>query len=481
MNNKTKRHIGWQKLTVLVSIYFYLSLLIFLLLSDILFNDEKSIWFFSVLGILIFIFINYSYKKNTEKIFDLYTITIWFMFLFNFGQCFAWAFNIHEEGEIGTVALFRYFIPDSLDIVKAQLVFLMCVVMFHGTVIFLKNKNPSEILAERVIYFEKKSLFLASKISALFLIPMEFYYTIRNYIQAKNYGYGSLYYGDLANQGSKIIAILDYAFFPCLVGLLIGGNYKKNVKRFVYFVFFIYMGFNLLSGDRGSWIYRLFILIWMHHTYYKKIKKKQFFTYSIISFILLHIVVAIVSVRNQGVTFESIMQALSFAKVNPVVSSLFEMGGSMGVNIVVIRDNIKYPLGNSYLLSFLGAISTKITKVIGIDYITLTRWFSQEYLEISWGAAFTIFSEGVVNFGIYLSPFIFIVYGIFFKKILNLERKNIFSPIKQYMYISIVSFFLNMIRNTMHDFLRGVIFGVLPLLILVRIIKNFNRRKYSND
>ena len=477
MINRKKIYFSWKNSTVLISAYLYLLFLILFLLCDSFFKDNIPIFIFSILGVLVFIFINYSYKKNTGRIFDLYIITIWFMFLFNFGQCFAWAFNIHYEGEIGSTVLFRYFVPNSLDIVRAQLAFLMCIIVFHGTIIFFKNSKTKKMVSKEMISKERGTLFKASKLMALFIIPTEFYYTVTNYIQAKNYGYGSLYYGELAEQGSKILTVLNYSFFPCLVGLLVGSNYRKNIRQLVYLVFFIYVLLNLLLGDRGSWIYTLFILIWMHHTYYVKISKKNFFIFIIVSFLLLYLVFAIVSVRNQGINFNSVVNALSSSTTNPIISALFEMGGSMGINIIVIRDNIKYPLGNSYLLSLLGAISTRIPKIFDINYITLTRWFSQEYLGIAWGAAFTIFAEGIVNLGVYFAPLIFVLYGILLKKVLLLKRNSYLSPIRIYIYLSIVSFFLNMIRNTMHDFIRGVFFGILPLLILVRIIKEFNRRK----
>lgn len=461
--------------TLVVGFFAYVIYLItYLWIFDMSDVPEFVVWFFSVVGIAEFAYILCSYKKRSGVLFNLYTIAIILMFIFNFGQCFAWAFGIHIEGEIGSEVLLRHTRPTSIDILKAQIVFMISVMLFHVASVCDDCRMVDVSLADNrnnKINNESNVVFVASAILSCAVIPATLYNSYSNLIQAWEYGYGSLYYGDLASNTNVIIAVLQYSFFPCLIGLLIGSNYKKSVSVFVYSIFLFYLAINLLSGDRGSWFYPLLILIWMRHRFYKKIRVKKFFLYAIIAFLSLYVVSAIVSVRNIGITFENVVNALTTAKNNAFLESIFEMGGSMGVNIIVIKDGVNYPIGNSYFLALIGSITTQIPKFFNVQYVTLTRWFSQEYLGIGWGAAFTIVAEAVVNFGVLLAPLLFVFLGRIFKKPLNAGYRTHLLPNKVVIHISISFFFMSMIRNTMHDFMRGMFFGILPLMFVIFLVK----------
>ncbi len=460
-------------ISIIIGLFAYIIyLLVYLWISEKNNVSKAMVYLFSIIGIIEFIYILYSYKKRTGILFSLYTIVILLMFIFNFGQCFAWAFGIHVDGEIGSTMLFRYMKPETIDILRAQIVFLISVMLFHVANICDRYKITTVKMSDSNFKKDSNSVYYASIILSCIVIPATLYYIVMNYIQAKTHGYGSLYYGDLANNSNVVIAILQYLFIPCLIGLLIGSNYKKAVRIFVYSIFSFFLIINLLSGDRGSWFYPLLILIWMHHRYYKRIKTRQFIIYVFASFIALYIIAAIVSVRNTGISGESIINALSTTKSNAFLESLIEMGGSMGVNIIVISDKLKYPIGNSYFLALVGSITTQIPEIFGVKYVTLTRWFSQEYLHISWGAGFTMVAETVVNFGVLFGPLVFFVFGRIFRNILNTGNLNKLNSSKSVIYISIAYFFMNMIRNTMHDFMRGIFFGIFPLILMINFVKS---------
>lgn len=241
------------------------------------------------------------------------------------------------------------------------------------------------------------------------------------------------------------------------------------------------MMFGLLSGDRGGWFYMLLILLWMHNTFYKRMSIRKVILLSVGGILSLYIISAIVRVRNTDLSMLSILNELSSYKNNPVLDSIFEMGSTMGVTIVTIHDNLHYPLGNSYLMSLFGAITTHIPKFFGIDYITVTRWFSQEYLEIKWGAGYSIIAEAIINFGLYFAPLTFIVFAKLFFKILRVKSDNINSALKMYVSIAVASFLMNMIRNTTHDCIRGVVFGILPIMIIYSFISQKERGGIMND
>src|SRR5699024_12294107 len=63
-------------------------------------NYDGTIFFLSWLGILIAIYIFYTWYKMTGKVFSLYTIFMLFFFLFNYVHPLMWAFGIYQPYEI---------------------------------------------------------------------------------------------------------------------------------------------------------------------------------------------------------------------------------------------------------------------------------------------------------------------------------------------------------------------------------------------
>ena len=130
----------------------------------------------------------------------------------------------------------------------------------------------------------------------MIVIPITIIKILKTISYSLTYGYVALYYSDF--QLSSIYSYAETLFFPVLVGILIGSNYKK--KRLVYLIFALYAGLYLMAGERGNWLYKLVILLWMHHNFYKKIDYKKFIKFFIIGFFSLYIVSFVVVFRNTG-------------------------------------------------------------------------------------------------------------------------------------------------------------------------------------
>ena len=76
------------------------------------------------------------------------------------------------------------------------------------------------------------------------------------------------------------------------------------------------------------------------------------------------------------------------------------MGGSMAPVIVLQKYGWDiWPYYNSYMLSILTMLTTKIATILDIPFGFIGSWFSQEYLKISYGAGFSIIAEAVMNYG----------------------------------------------------------------------------------
>src|SRR5699024_11364619 len=111
------------------------------------------------------------------------------------------------------------------------------------------------------------------------------------------HGYGALYY-DSNKTNIIIFNLLNRMFFPCLVGLLVGSNFKKSVRYTVYSIFIFYLIINLLSVDSGSWVYVVILLLFLSHTFYKKFKWKQILSGSVFVFFFLHLIDVIIDLRK---------------------------------------------------------------------------------------------------------------------------------------------------------------------------------------
>ncbi len=450
-----------------------LSIAYFIIYAAVDSNDvtRNTVTLFSVIGVLEFGFILYSHKILSGKYFDLYSIFILLMFMFNFGQCLCWAFGIHIDGEIGDSLMWNNARASAWDIYRAQVVFLQCVTLFHLAASY--KTSPSTPLKlhreESELYSQQKtSMFLAGCVLSALVVPLSLYSSVMDFLQAGTYGYGSLYYGDMA-QKNPILTYADFMFIPCLVTLLISGDYKRKIRYIVYAVFAVYSVFEIASGNRGSWFYAVLLFLWMHHTYHKKISRKTFALMIVAAFLSLYILLAINTVRNSGISGDSIKNALTSTETNPFFSFLFEMGNSMGVNIMIIDEKPVFPLGNSYIASFFGSVTSAIPELFGVDYVTVSRWFSQDYLGITWGAAFTIVAEAVLNFGAYLGPFVFALIGVIFKKPLNVAVNK--SPLKTFVYIVLSFALMAAVRNCAHDFFKQVFFSVVPIAVLTIVVE----------
>ena len=73
----------------------------------------------------------------------------------------------------------------------------------------------------------------------------------------------------------------------------------------VYVIFGLYTGLQLLSGDRGNWLYSLVILFWLH-TYYRKVPIIKYFKYFIIGIVGVYFLNVVTIVRDSGTGLSSL-------------------------------------------------------------------------------------------------------------------------------------------------------------------------------
>ncbi|WP_336746784.1 O-antigen polysaccharide polymerase Wzy [Bacillus cereus] len=491
-----RRNMKIGSITILLAVFGYLLYLLTLSLGNNVASYNEIIFALSWLGIFLVVYVITTWYKLSGTIFSPYTIFMLFFFLFNFGQCFMWAFGIHNPSEIGKVPMFNGFgTPSGEDIVHAQGLTLACILMFHsGAVLCYKNRAKKSVKAMEdnpTIFkdYNKRtlnSIFYVCLIVSLVVIPLELYNSYSELRLASIYGYNSLYYSDLASTDATFIGLLQRMFFPCLVGLLIGSKYNRKVQVVVYIIFSIYMFLNLLAGDRGSWVYKIIILAWLSHACYKPIKFKKFVKYMVVGIVFLYFITAIVSVRDTGLSSATIAQAfesISFEE-SPIIGAIFEMGGSMKPAIVLQKYGWDvWPYGNTYLLAILGMVTNKVIYLLDIPFALPSAWFSQGYLGLSWGAGFSIVAEALLNAGPFFAPLILIIVGYLVTSMIYIDKTMIYMerPLKFFFVASTLHFFIPMTRNELHVQLKDWFYGLLVLCILILIVRNLPFRSSNNS
>lgn len=441
--------------------------------------SSNAIFFASWLGIIVCIIYVIVWKKLTGKYFTPLNIFLAFFAIFNFGQCFLWAFGVHSNNEIGKQLIFSSITADNLLIYKAQLLFIICYIAFNtGAICIWSNKNIKEI--KPISYkninndLKYKTLFITSTILSFYAIPTTLYQAVIKLRYSQIYSYHDLYYGMVSSSLSNpIIVIGTQMFFISLIGLLIGSGFRKNIRRFVYFIFILYASLSLLCGDRGEWIKPLIFLIWTHMTLYKPIDTKKAIKLIIISFVGLYFMTAIVNLRNIGLSIDGFITALSSSDFNPITSILLEFGQSMGICMIVIKNHVICPYGNTYLMTLPTLFGTGIgNKLFGLNYVQLHTWFPLEYLKINYGTDFSIIGEAVLNYGEYIAPIILFIEGLIISKIAFMPYKYNEDPLKLCLSISCMSSIVKIARSTVWLTMNEICFTVILFSLLYIVIKN---------
>lgn len=481
----------------------------------------------SWIGIFAFSFCIFNYRKITGKWFTLYTIYFVFLCLFMFGQCFMWAFGIHDEGEIGKVNLFHFGVPATNNgILLAQSLSILGIIMFHsGFCLFYKdnrkkqendlihdsnssidqepfininmrnelnkNKENSDISQEELAHtisdsgYKDNELFVVSCIACLFGSISTFYSLARTIYVNRVFGYGAtLYNSEVVASQINIILLLRILFFPSLVGILIASNFNLKARRFVYVLFGVFSFVSLMAGDRGEWIFPLLLLFWIHHNYVNPINFRKLIIYVLFGVVLVFVSVAVRNVRISGVTVSKIVDSM-FSGDNAIFSAFFEFGRGMQHSVILIeRGWNAYPYGNTYLLALLGMVTEAVPRMLIPGYSSLATWYSTKFLSISYGAGFSIIAEALINLGPVFFWIPLFVFGAVFAKYLigSKSKKKVNNVISLFMKISITYCALQGIRNTLLVSLKTFFFSTALIFVATYVVKSIrkNRSKFSH-
>ena len=473
-------------ITLIIFIILYLLSIVYIpLLDNYNSNLDLISYFFSWVGIFITFYVIVTWYKIEHNFFSPYLIFWVFFFIFNYGQPLMWALGIHLPTEIGVgyTASLGIIIP-KVTVVKTQIYTCLCLLAFHSGALFCYKTKPFFRQINKIkLRSTYKAIWLTGILLGIISIPSTIFRSYIFFRVAFLYGYKALYYSSYVSQGG-ILMILEFFFLPSLICLLIGSRYKKQVSYFVYFIFGIYLTLNLLSGDRGSWVYKLIVFMWLHNQYHK-INFKKIIKYFVVGIAFLYIIYAIVAFRNLGlanITFDDLKEII-FGQTSPLIKLFFEMGGSMAIlsSLILFPDiRIAWRYGNTYLTAFLGVISTRLLSFLDIPFVLVDNWFSQDYLGISWGTGFSMIGEAYLNGGFYLAPIIIFLLGLIIGSILYIN-KNIDllkNPMKYYFVAVSLSIVIGLSRGTIYLYYKQWFYSVLFVYVIIYFISEIFKKRY---
>lgn len=460
---------------IIINVYIATLLsLILIPMSKINFHYDFNVtrFIFSWLGIILYINAVICFKKVCNAWVNTLSIFITFLFLFSYGQCILWAFGIHVDGEIGTTKLFsNYIIRSSDEIIKTQIVScLYFQYLIIGTLLFKHKKKRVHNIQkiQKIIY--KVSVYLSAVV-----IPLTLLYIIYTIQYSAQYGYTALYYSDFSTEKfTSIMRLVEIYFFPCLVGILIGSNYGQKQRKIVYFILLCYSLLYLIAGERGNWIYKVIIIFWLEFKYHRKFDILKFIKYMILGTVSLYLVSIVVNIRGVGLSNISLVDIVSSFDISkfPIFTFISEMGGTMGVFLIVLCSNFSWNYSNSYLTAILGIPTTKIPSLLGLDIVLASNVLSNDFLQISWGTGFSMFSEAYMNFGFFGGGICCLIIGLFISSILYLpDQYNIQSqPLAIFFAITSLDIFCGWSRSIALTPLRNWFRGPCLLILLFYLL-----------
>ena len=339
----------------------------------------------------------------------------------------GWAFGIHSEGEIGTQSLFyRLGFPTSIDLLRTQLIVLLGGFMIYIGALFTRSyQRVPDSSPLPPVSCQAHHLYAFCKLLLPIAVVCRFYMLLVNAKNAHMYGYTALYYDASVQHVNVVVAILARQFFPAIIGLLVGCQFKKHI-RLAYVLVIVNAILGLSVGDRGGWLYFTLIFFILLHYYYKPLNFWKIALGIGTGYGMLAILVAVRMIRNKGVSIAGLLEILTTASINPLSDALREAGGTMKITTALVMEGYDiFPYGNTFLYGLLTAPSTDLISILHLNYQKLSGWFSQTYLGISNGAAFSIIGEMVLNYGPYFFAPFMVLFGLFIGFITKIEHRSL--------------------------------------------------------
>lgn len=289
------------------------------------------------------------------------------------------------------------------------------------------------------------------------------------FLQKRGYGileFGS-YFVQIGFTGLTLIHFIKYN----------GLKISKNLPLFIFLI--SYLLFFLIGGERGE-IVKVLIPIIGAYAIVKGLPKKLTVVIVPISIFLMHFLSILRAYNVRDVNFALIADIFDSGRINPVING--ELLASTNVDVNILNDLASGNLNLKYGFTYFESILSILPRFFYSNRPeSLTEWYVRTYdynvYSKGGGLAFSIISEGVVNFGYFGGILGGIITGSLICIITNYMRKVDKPFFNILLGLVTLSFCLLLQRSGVGPMLKVYLFGAfIPLFLM-----NYFFDKLSNN
>lgn len=456
-----------------------------------------SIYFISIIGLVMMGYIVTSWKGVYYRIFSPYIIIVFTLYLTLCGQSVAWAFGLKAGYRDLRYVAYKAITFSNNELCHALLYSYLCIMALHLTVLAYVNttthkmKNYDSKLKKKSntiqITAVDKGLYDILVLFGLLMIVIAIIPYLKTNLQSyaimQTSGYGAQY--ESVSYGLDSIGAKIADFFPVGVVTLLFAWGKKNEFNkqnyelkfiFAYLMVAVHLFVQLLLSQRTGVILFAVAILFLYFSD-KKIQKKWLFL-GILGCIALMAGMRLVDMIRSG-SVTDLTEFFSYAadkENNPVLDFLGDIGWNLMTTLEfqkVIPSVHGYGYGSSYLVSMTSIIPNLNFWAVhpAYQYGNISGWL-QEYLGFSFGIGCTPVAESYYNFGA-LGFLFFIIWGKFVSG-LNRKFDSPRSILDKYQIILFMGILLkSSVRSSMFAVFRPYVFYVaLPAFIIKIVYQN---------
>ena len=465
---------------------------------SIVIGKNTNLYFVSLLGLLLLIYVCLSWKRTYYRFFSPYIVVFITLFLTLCGQALVWAFGL-DAGYRDLRYVAYYAVRFSNDgIARALLFSYVCICVMHVVVINsvssrtrktkekkVHNKKQEDMeQANRITNTMDKNLYHIIAVFGLALILMSMpFYVISNfsqYLVIKAAGYGAQYenvsYG-ISSIGGKI-----GDFFPVGVITLLFAWGKRNVfnrcnygvkATVAYLLVATYLFMELRLSQRTGVMLFAIAIVFVFYTN-KKMPQKLCFLLIVVGLAAM-VAMRMIDLLRRGYIYD-LSDFIAYAmdeENNAVLDFLGDIGWNLMTTVKfqeVIPDIRNYGFGASYLISLTSIIPNLNFWDVhpAYRYGNISVWL-QSYLGMSFGIGCTPVAEAYYNFG-HMGFFVFIIWGMLTVS-LNRKFDAPKSALDHYHIVLFMGLLLkSFVRSSFFAVFRPYIYYVLMPTMIIKVI-----------
>lgn len=461
-------------------------ILIGLIYSNLILNAGDFIYLISVLAILLFMWILWSWKKISKEFFSPYILFVLASMLFNLGHSFLIVMGFQDKYLNGTFS--------NEEILSTVYLVILCHSFLHlGALLAVLITKKKVNLRKRKNIISGNSIYISCVGWVLFIasIVPNFKKLNEGLKIAMTSGYIGIYQQESLIGIANLTSLLSYLIIPAVLFLLAGsknehGQIKKTnlIVAIISTVLYTMTGFFI--GNRSGPVLFLLAFAWVWHKTVKAIPKTVLLSLGGILLFIVFPAIAILrsNAGEERFTINSLWNAFTSLD-NPFVATLNEMGMSMSTityTMNLIPTVRSYDFGEGYLLALLTIFPNLFWEIHpSVERGKFANWLIWNIDPITarngGGIGYSYIAEAYANFGYLGAPIVIFIFGVLIVRLfLWAESSN--DNRKIAMLGSFLAFLLFVVRDETASIMRPLVwYALFPYFSVYLIKKLFNSRR----